>query len=122
MRVKSYLPAASLCCTCCTFPFIAQGIDLDEKKIHPEPPKAALRSVAPVIVETEFGTLNLSFISSQGEVYICLQEVTGAVKYSQQVDTSMQSQAVLVAPSGTYILTIFDTTGNVIHQESNVIP
>lgn len=119
MRVKSYLLAASLCCI---MPFMAQGADLDDIGDPPGPPRVARRSIAPINVETDFCMLTVQFRSNLGEVYICLQEVTGAVKYSQPVDTSVQNQAILVAPSETYILTILGTAGNVIHQESIFIP
>lgn len=120
MSVKSYFLAASLCCM---LPFMAQGVDLDDSK--PEPgPRAALRSrsITPIIIETESGMLTIQFRSNLGEVNVCLQKVTGEVEYSQLVDTSIQNQAVVMVPSGTYVLTIFGTVGNIIHQESIFIP
>lgn len=119
MKVKSYLLAASICCV---LPFMAQGADLEDENPPTGPPKAARRSIAPINIETDFCMLTVQFRSNLGEVNICLQEVTGTIEYCQPVDTSIQNQAVLVAPSGTYILTILGTAGNVIHQESVFIP
>ena len=118
MRVKSYLLAASVCCM---LPFMVQGVNLDDKD-PPTGPRAALRSMSSFVIETESGMLNLYFINNLCEVSVLLQEVTGAIEYNQLVDTSIQNQAVLVAPSGTYILTILGNAGNVIHQESVFIP
>lgn len=119
MRVKSYLLAASLCCI---MPFMAQGADLADIGEPPGPPRVARISIVPINIETDFCMLTVQFRSNLGEVNIFLQEVTGTIEYSQPVDTSIQNQAVLMAPSGTYILTILDTAGNVIHQESVFIP
>lgn len=118
MRVKYYFLAVSLCCM---LPFIVQGVELDDDPPSPGP-RASLRSISPVIVETESGMLNLYFTKDLGEVYVVLQPVTGKVDYFEVVNTSIQDQAVLAASAGTYILTITDTDGNVILQESVVIP
>ena len=119
MRVKSYLLAASLCCM---LPFMAQGVDLDDKG-QPEPgPRVARRSITPIVIETESVMFTVHFISNFGEVYVLLQEATGIEEYCQSIDTSVKNQAVLAAPAGTYLLTIFGSAGNVIHQESVFIP
>ena len=118
MKVNVYFFAVSLCCM---LPLMVQGADLDADP--PEPaPRAKRRYFTPIIVESESGMLKIYFLSDVGEVNVCMQEATGAEEYSQQVDTSMQNQAVIAATSGTYILTIPDTAGNVIHQESVFIP
>ncbi|MDR2921046.1 MAG: hypothetical protein LBV72_17000 [Tannerella sp.] len=119
MSVKSYFLAVSICCV---LPFMAQGVDL-EPVDEPKPPvRAQARSISPVVIETDCSMITLYFTRDFGEVFVILQPAAKKINYFYSVDTSIQDQAGFNVPAGSYILTVTDTAGNIIQQESIIIP
>ena len=100
---------------------MVQGVDLEDK-FPPVPPKSPQRSIPAITIEAASGLLMLYFAGDLGEVGVQIQQLTGEMIYNQAVDTSVQDQASFVIPAGTYILTITDTAGDVIGQESILVP
>lgn len=122
MKSKLFLSAvaASLCFL---LSFTVQGANLDGMSpSEPEPGNLANQLLSdPITVETQAGMLTIYFTSNLGEVNVLIEQGTETM-YDHVINTSMQYRIMLSMPAGTYTITIADTDGNTIIQETAIVP